>query len=50
MEVGFDADFEFDLNGDSRLILTLISRLMRSRGFGLGWWFRVDLDADFQVD
>jgi len=34
----------------SRLILTLISRLIRSRGFGLGWWFWVDFDADFQVD
>ena len=45
-EVDFDADFEVDLHGDSRLILdggsgwiwTLISRLIRSRGFGFGWF------------
>jgi len=43
------ADFEVDLDGDSRMILSLISRLIRSRGFGFGWWFWVDLDADFQV-
>ena len=51
-EVDFDADFEIDLHGDSRLIRssgfgfdldddsgwiwTLISRLIRSRRFGLG--------------
>jgi len=50
LEVDFAADFEVELDGDSRLILTLISRLIRSRGFGWGWWLRVDLDADFQVD
>ena len=43
------ADF-VDLDGDSRLILTLICRLIRSRGVGFGWWFWVNLDADFQVD
>ena len=35
-KVDFDADFEIDFDSNSRLILTLICRLIRSRGFELG--------------